>query len=153
MKMWLIVVLIGCTVFFSCQKNTVSKIPHIWLKAFGPDSIRVNYDTAVIEFTFTDGDADLANDTSSSVYVKDKRYDSLGFVRYDFPAIDPSIEDAKKGIKGTGQVLLLLPPPTPRADSFHQVMGDTTSFEMYITDRARHESNHIITGDLIIRPR
>ncbi len=153
MKMWLLVILSGCIMLASCeQKNQVSKIPHISLKAFGPDSIRANYDTAYIQFSFTDGDADLSNDTLSSVYIKDKRFDSAGFVRYDFPSIDPSIEDPKKGLTGIGLVLLLNPAPVPRADSFHAIKGDTTSFEMYITDRARNESNHIITPSLIIRP-
>ena len=152
MKMWLILLIVGCTVLFSCEKNTMSKIPHISLKVFGPDSIRSNYDTAFIQFGFADGDADLANDTASSVYIKDLRFDSAGYVRYDFPAIDPAIEDPKKGLAGVGLVLLLSPSPVPRSDSFHMAVGDTTSFEMYITDRARNESNHLTTGKLIIRP-
>lgn len=152
MKMWLIVMLVGCTVLFSCEKNTMSKIPHIVLKQFGPDSIRSNYDTAYILFSFADGDADLANDTSSSVYIKDLRFPDDGYIRYDFPQVDPGIEDPKKGLTGSGVVLLLGPPPVPRSDTFHMVNGDTTSFEMYITDRAHNESNHITTGQLIIRP-
>lgn len=151
MKMWLIVILVACTLLISCEKNEMSKIPHITLKVFGPDSIRANYDTAYIQFSFSDGDADLANDTASSVYIKDMRFDSAGFIRYDFPAVDPNIEDPKKGLTGIGVVLLLSPPPVPRDDSFHLAVGDTTSFEMYITDRARNESNHITTGRLIIR--
>lgn len=152
MKMWSILLLSGCALLFSCGKNKVSKIPHISIAGFGPDSIRANIDTARIYFNFTDGDADLANDTMSSVYIKDKRFDTLGFVRYDFPKIDASIEDAKKGLSGAGVVFLLQPPPIPRDDTFHKTFGDTTTFEMYITDRARNESNHITTTALIIRP-
>lgn len=155
MRSWSIVFLLGSILLASCQKNTMSKIPHIALTYAGPDSIRANYDTAFIMFNFTDGDADLGNDTAKScVFVKDKRYDTTGatFTKYNFPDIDPNIEDPKKGITGNGVILLLSPPLVPRSDSFHMVKGDTTSYEMYITDRAGNESNHITTRQIIVRP-
>ena len=152
MKWSLVSLLLCCVVFFSCEKNTVSKIPHITRLASGPDSMRATYDTAYIQFSFTDGDGDLGNDTSSSVYIKDKRFDTAAYVRYDFPDIDPNIEDPKKGLQGKGIVFLLLAPPVPRPDTLHTHYGDTTTYEMYITDRARNESNHIITPPIIIRP-
>lgn len=153
MKLWPAIVVSGLVLFASCEKNSGSKIPQIALKYAGPDSVRANLDTAFIQFSFTDGDADLAGDTAkSAVFVKDKRYDSLGFVKYIFPDIDASIEDPKKGISGTAVVLLLQPPVTPRTDSLHMVLGDTTSFELYITDRAGNESNHITTGQIRIKP-
>lgn len=153
MKFLSLAAIVGCVVFASCEKNTMSKIPQISLKHAGPDSMYANVDTAYIVFGFADGDADLGNDANTSaVYVKDKRFDSAGFIKYDFPDIDPNIEDPKKGITGTGYVILMSPPVVPRSDTLHMTFGDTTSFEMYITDRAGNESNHITTNQIIVRP-
>jgi hypothetical protein len=146
---------------FSCQKtNNVSKIPHIGLLYFGSgegtDSIIVGYDTAFLQFSIVDGDADLGNDPNGSqkdIYVKDFRYDT-GFAGYFFPGIDQSIEDPKKGIQGTCTFEFIPPVDlTPRADSLHMAVGDTTHLEVYIVDRAGHQSNHIVTGSIIIRPK
>ena len=153
MKLWsAIFILTASAIFFSCEKNMVSKIPHISLTALVPDSMRVGYDTAYIVFKFTDGDADLGNDTSSSVYIKDLRFDTAGFRRYNFPVIDATIEDPKKGLSGTGYVLLPDSLTKPRPDTLHLLHGDTIAYEMYITDRARNQSNHIFTPSIIIRP-
>ena len=137
--------------FLSCQKNTVSKIPNISLIKFAPDSMRVNIDTTYIAFSITDGDADLGNDTVSVIYLRDSRFDSAGFVKTQFPIIDGSVEDPKKGLQGTC-VFFPVPQPVPRLDSLHVATGDTLFYEFYITDRANHESNHITTHTLIIRP-
>lgn len=152
MKIWSIAAVVGCVLFASCEKNTMSKIPQISLKYAGPDSMRANVDTAFIVFNFTDGDADLSGDTSSAVFIMDKRFESDGYIRYDFPEIDPNILDPKKGVTGTGYVILMSPPVVPRTDTVHMTFGDTTSFEMYITDRAGNQSNHITTGQIIVRP-
>ncbi len=144
---------------FSCQKsNNVSKIPHIALLYFGSgegtDSIRLNFDTAFLQFSIVDGDADLGNDPNGSqkdIYIKDFRYDT-GFAGYFFPAIDQSIEDPKKGIQGTCTFEFTPDILTSRSDSLHMATGDTTHFEVYIMDRAGHQSNHIVTGPIIMRP-
>src|SRR3954469_5480046 len=90
----------------SCRKNDVSKIPQIGLVALYPDTaIKVNLDTCFIEFSLIDGDGDIgydnsAPDTVSSIYLKDSRYESAGFVRVPFPSVDVAIEDPKKGLEG-----------------------------------------------------
>jgi hypothetical protein len=146
------VLLILLIAFSACQKNTVSKIPHISLTAFAPsDSMKVNIDTAYLLFTLTDGDGDLGNDTVSVIHWKDSRFDTMGFIKTDFPYIDPSIEDPKKGLEGTC-LFFPVPQPVPRLDSVHMAQGDTFFYEFYITDRAGNESNHIITHPLIVRP-
>ena len=151
MKLRSALIVSGCLLLAACEKNNMSKIPQISLVEAGPDSVKVNLDTAYIVFNYADGDADLGNSSTSAVFVKDLRYDT-GYVQYEFPYIVPSQEDPKKGLTGTGAVLLLQPPLTPRSDSMHMVHGDTTHFEMYITDRAGNASNHITTQDIIIRP-
>jgi hypothetical protein len=135
----------------SCSSNNVSKIPHISLIAFVPDSMVVNIDTTFIEFSLTDGDGDIGNSPTSQIWLKDSRFDSAGFVATPFPAIDQSIEDPKKGLQGTC-LFYPLPQPVPRLDSNHFNNGDTLTYEFYITDRANNSSNHIITHPLIIRP-
>ena len=146
-------VLFAAMVMPSCEKNTVSKIPQIGLMA-STSAITVNIDTCFIEFSIVDGDGDIGSsnnsDTSSVIYYKDSRFDSAGFTYTQFPPIDESIEDPKKGITGTC-TYYPIPEPVPR-DSLHGVTGDTLTYEIYITDRAGHQSNHIITHPIIIRP-
>ena len=129
----------------------MSKIPHISLVAFFPGDTIKNGDTCYVEFKFTDGDGDISNDTNSAVFARDTRFDT-GFQKNLFPAITPAtIEDPKNGLSGT---VLFMPIPIAvlRADSLHQATGDTLSYEIYITDRAGHQSNHITTSRVIITP-
>lgn len=133
----------------SCEKNTVSKVPNISLIGFGPSTtLRVNVDSPVIAFNFTDGDADLATGNTSAVYLKDSRFDT-GYLRYDFPSIDASILNPKNGVNGQGY--LYPNAPVPRFDSVHIVNGDTLVYEMYITDNAGNKSNHIVTPQIIVK--
>jgi hypothetical protein len=137
--------------FAACQKNNVSKIPHIALTLFSPDSMTVNIDTCFIQFSLVDGDGDIGNNSPSQIYLKDSRFDSAGFQPTPFPDIDPTIEDPNKGLEGTC-TFYPVPQPVPRSDSNHLANGDTLFYEMYIMDRAGHESNHVTTHTLIIRP-
>jgi len=113
--------------------------------------MHANIDTTYIEFSLVDGDADIGNDTVSVIHIKDSRYDTAGFVKMAFPNIDGSVEDPKKGLEGKC-VVFPFPQPVPRLDSVHLISGDTLTYEFYITDRANHESNHITTHQLIVRP-
>lgn len=117
------------------------------------DTFFTNKDTAYIQFKFVDGDADIGVDnTKSAVYLKDLRFDTAVFTKNDFPEIDESIQDPLKGLQGT---IYLLPymeqQPVCRQDSVHKY-GDTIVYELYITDRAGNESNHIVTKPLFIKP-
>jgi len=150
MKKHLLFLLVGAVLLASCEKNSVSKIPNISLVALMPiDSMRVNVDTPYIVFKFTDGDADIANDNNSAIYNKDSRYEDSGYKKYEFPKIDESILDPKKGIAGEC-LFIIYPFPTHR-DSLHAVLGDTVSYEFYITDKALNESNHIVTNRLLLK--
>ncbi len=135
--------------FSACNKNTVSNIPSILLVSFGPGIMQANVDVDSIIFNIADGDADLGNNASSQIYWKDSRYDT-GFTATPFPAIDQSIEIAKKGLTAVC-TFYPVPQPTPRPDSLHQLLGDTLTYEFYIKDRAGNSSNHIITSKLIVR--
>ncbi len=106
-----------------------------------------------MEFSFTDGDADLGNDPTGSqkdIYIKDARYDT--FTGYFFPSIDRSIENPKKGMQGTCDFFFTPDILKSRTDTNHVLNGDTTHFEFYIVDRAGHQSNHQVTRTIIMRP-
>jgi len=141
----------------SCQKNDLSKIPQIDLLYCGPsdgkDYVRVNVDTAVLQFSLSDGDADLGNKPGSGkydIYIRDFRFDT-GYQGYYFPEIDGEIKDPNKGLSGTCTFSFIPPTLLPRTDSFHIINGDTTHFEVYIMDVAGNKSNHIITGNVVMR--
>lgn len=150
MKRYGIALLLGCIIISSCTKNMVSKIPRISFVAFIPkDSMIVNIDTTWLEFKLTDGDGDIGNDTVSVIHVKDIRTDTMSETTFPFPEIDATVEDPKKGL--TGVCIFSPGMPAPRADANHQTHGDTLYYEVYITDRANNESNHIITNKFVVR--
>ncbi len=135
-------------VFASCAKNTVSKIPQISLIAFYPETeMTANIDTCFLQFNILDGDADIGNDSSSAIYYIDSRFETNGYLKADFPYIDPKSEDPQKGMNGT-VLFIPNPAPVPRRDSF----PDTFYYRFYVTDRARHHSDTITTHALIIKP-
>ncbi len=137
----------------SCQKGKFSKIPQIELKYFGPEVVKVNKDTCFLQFSLRDGDADLGNAQNNvkyDIYVRDFRFDT-GYAGYYFPNFDHSIEDKNKGLTGTCTFMFTQYMLLPRTDSIHVATGDTTHFEVYIVDRAGHESNHIITSQVIMK--
>jgi|GEM_PF-886087 len=156
----LILLLLCLTLLAACDnKNSGSKIPRIALLAFGPDSVYLTpgvQDTvAALEFSLADADGDIGVDSSTSaIFIMDSRFDSIGYVKFPFPAsLTASIEDPKKGLTGTciyafaGDQALSL-----RSDSLHQAAGDTANFYLFITDRAGHHSDTIVTPRLIMRP-
>ena len=134
----------------------LSPIPFIDSVYFGPDSVRaaVIEDTAILIFNFTDGDADLGNDPNGAnydVFLKDTK-DTARHLEFFFPNIPNELRDPDYGMKGTCQILLPSAFLPPRPDSLHMTTGDTVTFEYYIKDQAGHESNHLTTGRLLIRP-
>jgi hypothetical protein len=140
--------------FGSCKHSTpLSDIPSIRLVSMTPDSVRAgSQDTVYITFSLADGDADLGNDPNGTVYdiyMKDSRVDT--FQGYFFPTISSDVTDAGKGVEGTCVFKQLAAFLVPR-DSLHMITGDTLFYEIYIKDKAQHESNHITTPKLYIRP-
>jgi len=124
-----------------------------------PDSVQSGSptDTVFIAFSFSDGDADLGNnpnDTIYDVYLRDSRYDTPGstFTGYFFPPIDQTIENPDNGISGTAVFKQLAAFLLPRQDSNHIKNGDTLYFELYIRDRAGHNSDTIKTTNLYLLP-
>lgn len=137
-----------------CKKEGTprSPIPSIALTGFGPDSVKLgsSEDTAVLSFSFTDGDADLGNTTANTdIFLRDSRNGNVQ--GYSFPEFPDAVRNPDIGMEGTGTVALLAAFLLPR-DTVHAVTGDTVRYEVWIKDRAGHESNHITTPDLYLRP-
>lgn len=139
--------------FVACKRAGQSKIPEIKLISMTPDSVKAgSQDTVYITFKLVDGDADLGNDPGGQVYdiyLKDSRVDT--FIGYFFPEISADVRDAGRGVEGICTFKQLAAYLIPREDSLHMATGDTLFYELYIKDRARNESNHIVTQNLYIK--
>ncbi len=149
-----ILLLLAVLLFSSCEKNEVSKIPQIVFLQFSPSIIKAGRDTAFMQFSVRDGDADLGVTPGANkydIYIKDMRFDSANFVGYLFPGIDPGILDPAKGITGTCTFLFIPQLLYPRTDSPWHYKFDTARFEVYITDRAGNSSNRIVTDPLVMQ--
>lgn len=149
----LILVLLAVLLFSSCEKNEVSKIPQIVFLQLSPSIIDAGSDTAFLQFSVRDGDADLGVSPGANkydIFIKDMRFDSIGFVGYYFPDINPGILDPTRGITGTCTFLFTPQLLYMRPDALHNKF-DTARFEVYITDRAGNNSNHIVTDPLVMQ--
>lgn len=150
----LLVLLISMTLVTSCEKNEVSKIPQIGFLQLTPQVIKAGRDTAFLQFSIRDGDADLGVKPGANkydIYIKDLRFDSSDFIGYLFPGIDPGIKDPAKGITGICTFLLIPQLLYARTDSPRHYFFDTARFEVYIVDRAGNNSNRIVTDGLVMR--
>jgi hypothetical protein len=133
----------------------MSNIPQISYQKFYSQVIRINKDADTLYLGVQDGDADLGiedpNSQKYDIYIKDFRFDT-GYVGYYFPTIDDEIRNPKKGLEGIIKFAFTPDILTTRTDSIHMKNGDTTHFEVYIMDRAGHQSNHIITQEIVLVP-
>ena len=102
-------------------------------------------DTTEVAIMFTDGDGDLGSNDELNVFFIDQR-DSFEAYQYRIPFIPE--EGAANGISGEIYIDLLtscciyesgLPPCEPSDDK----PTDTVVYEVYIKDRAGHESNKL----------
>ena len=152
---WILTAVLLCGLAACKKGNNWSKTPNITLKQLAPNTVRAgnSEDTVFVSFSYTDGDADLGVDPQSGfydIYMKDSR-DTTVF-RYLFPPIEDDMRDPDRGMEGTFTVFVHAAFLLPRQDSLHLATGDTLQYELYIRDRAGHESNRIITPDIYLLP-
>lgn len=110
----------------------------------------------IAKFKFTDGDGDLGNsDAKSDIFVVDKRTNEIDPTARELPEI-PS-QGAQNGISGEMSVKLLssccLPPENLGEPCSQAIRLDTIVYEVYIKDRAGHESNRVATPPIILKCR
>jgi hypothetical protein len=147
------VLLIG-TLAACKDPDAVSPIPYISFEELEPRIVKAasSEDTAYLRFRFSDGDADLGVPTQSGqydVFLVDSRDGKIR--EFLFPEIADELRDPTKGMTGSATIILEAALLIPR-DSLHTVLGDTLHYEVYVKDRAGHESNRFITPDIILTP-
>jgi hypothetical protein len=142
----------------SCKKNSdSSKVPSITFGSMAPDSVgmtTMKYEDTVVMLTFKiiDGDGDLGNDANSGkndIFLIDSRNPSSAPLSYPFPSKTKNAIDPAYGMNGECLVKIPSTSISMRPDHPDE---DTVRYEVYIKDRADHESNHFTTPLIHIFP-
>lgn len=150
MKQFLLILTLFFAIYISsCEITKFPIEPQIEFISIGPEVVIENQDSIVVTISFTDGDGDLGIHESDTVST-DVTYKLIAANSEDFdskarlPVITPS--GNSKAISGeielTFQSLFLIDPP---------FTTDTIQYEIFIKDRAGHESNTILTDKIIIQ--
>jgi len=110
-------------------------------------------DSTLLVLSFTDGDGDLGNEDSVSIFLIDNR-DNFELPGFKIPYIGE--QGVGKGI--SGEISIVLPttcctypngvPPCQPSDIYPR---DTLTYDLYIIDRAGNESNRITTEPIYLR--
>ncbi|WP_236980322.1 hypothetical protein [Membranihabitans maritimus] len=111
-----------------------------------------NTDSLRITFSFTDGDGDLGNNDSLNIFIRDNR-DQFIASQYRLPML-PS-EGASRGIEGEITITIyttccIFPDGTPPCTPSQLYPRDTLTYDIFIKDRAGHESNTITTNPIVL---
>ena len=159
MKIKLLLFSIIATAFITCVSPPDYPIePQIEFKSLSKSKMRQgqlgNEDSLFLAFTFTDGDGDIGSSGKNSndsvnIFFIDKRNNQPS-ERFRIPYVPE--QGAGNGISGEVRVLLfttccnVLPPCEPSTTK----PIDTLVYEIYIKDRAGHESNRIKTAPIFL---
>lgn len=140
----------------SCQKSkTGSHAPEIGFVSMEPNTIKAGTvgDTIFLNFHVQDEDADLGSDpkdTLRDIYLLDsRRADTVNLniadtLKFDFPTIPEKAQNPSKGSEGVCTIKIPAIYLLPR-DTVNGRTKDTLTYEVYITDQAKHYSNHFKT--------
>lgn len=133
-------------VFFAgCNKKEepVSNTPSIKFISMTPATATKNVDEIKITIEYTDGDGDLGENTPDvkNLFCTDSRND----VTYEYRI--PQLAPTGSNIIITGQQVFNLP-PQGFADDSHTT--ETTTYSIYVVDRAGNQSNTVQTNVLTI---
>jgi len=112
-----------------------------------------NADSTLLTISFTDGDGDIGNEDSISIFIIDNRID-FEQPGYKIPFIGE--QGVGKGI--SGEISFVLPTSCciyadgspPCRPSTTQLL-DTLTYDIYIIDRAGNESNRVTTEPIFLR--
>lgn len=156
LKVYLVLVIFFCLFQYSCVNAPDYPIePEITYVGISKNTIVQgvsNIDSLHIYMEFTDGDGDIGTKDENifNIFLIDKRTDQL---QDQFIAPYVPSAGAANGISGEIDILVyttccFFPDNIPPCESPAQYPTDTIQYEIYIKDRAGHESNRILT-DLI----
>jgi hypothetical protein len=156
------------TIIFSCTKPPDYPIePVIKFERLSRNSMEqgfTNNDSIVVTISFTDGDGDLGNtDSTIDIFVKDTREEVIDADPSPFKMPFVPIQGVGNGISGEIAILnyttcCLYPGGVYSAcdqtePAILDFPTDTLIYEIYIVDRAGHESNRVLTDPVILQCR
>jgi hypothetical protein len=103
-------------------------------------------DSTTVTLRFTDGDGDLGDGSTQSVFLTDLRQPDADVTGYVLPLVPT--EGSGNGISGKIRLRLyttccIYPDGIPACQPNPGHPTDTVVYRLYIKDRAGHESNHI----------
>jgi len=148
-------------VIFSCTKPPDYPIePVIKFERFSRNTMLQgdsNNDSLVITFSFTDGDGDLGySDSIPDIFVTDARI-PYPLDPFKLPVVP--VQGVGNGISGEISILVYntcclfdaFPACSTDPAAIAEKPIDTLTFEIYIKDRAGHESNRILTDNIYLQ--
>ncbi len=142
-------------VWIACEKPPIyDNTPHIEWVGFSVDTVQQMSGVVAFTFSFTDGDGDLGNTDSSSIYIIDTRRSPNDTFFYQIPPIEQ--QGIESGISGEIEVtmsqLCCINPSFPLIlcqpiQSYY----DPITFKIQIIDNAGRHSNLIETTPLYVK--
>ena len=131
----------------SCSKETeeISATPEITFETISPGTVKEFADSVVIQLTYTDGDGDLGENGSGieNAFITDSRNN----LTYTFRIRQLAPDNANVIIRGK---LSIVVPAVSLVNS--SSTSETATFDIYIKDRAGHQSNTITTSIVTVVP-
>ena len=131
----------------SCSKETeeISATPEITFETISPGTVKEFADSVVIQLTYTDGDGDLGENGSGieNAFITDSRNN----LTYTFRIRQLAPDNANVIIRGKLNIVV---PAVALVNTTST--SETATFEVYIKDRAGHQSNTITTSSVTVVP-
>ena len=139
----LFIVVAMMAVLASCKKETVESVPpEIALVSAGPNTVLEFDDAVTLRFSYKDGNGDLGQDDPDAytLWVKDSRLNAAD--GYHIPPLAPPGEELP--IQGELEVELVA------LFLLGSSGEETMTYTFFITDRAGHRSNEIVTTPIMV---
>ena len=157
-------------VLYGCELPIFSEVPFITFKGIRPTNKEVA-DTLVLTITFRDGDGDLGISGQDSTadfnyFIEAEKKLDGEFKPVVLPQFTPGVNNTFNGrfpiLKPDGQpgpiegdldyTIGLIEPPD-LTNELYIMPYDTLRFNIYIVDRANHQSNQITTSEIVVLKR
>jgi hypothetical protein len=156
MKLYLVGIAIVLTGLVASCKKTKNNNTNPVITLQGLDSNTVvsgaSNDTVFIRFQVVDGDGDIAHDKVGSgdhdIYITDSRTGEV--LPYWYPDIPSGSINPEEGVNAFVTLRVLAAFISTRLD---HPLGDTLTYDLYVKDKAGHQSNVITTPKVYILPK
>jgi hypothetical protein len=157
-----IIIIIILITLYCKEKEEYSDVPSIKYESLNILSVTKDTTSIQLKISFTDGDGDIgreSGDKTTDFYIKyfekqngkynqvtiynadSNRYDTINYNSI-IPYLTP--DGKNKNLKGDISIRMIV------YNYALKQKDDTIAFKFYITDRANHKSNEIMSPDLII---